>query len=239
MRRVVLVLAAMALVLLLASGVAMAVNKIGTNGPDTLRGTNRADNISGRGGNDAIFSLAGKDHVLGGPGKDFLFGGKERRGLLLQSGGAKDMAGGRGNDAVFGGNGADDLSGDDGNDWLGDGTFTESAEDNLSGGDGNDLLDAINRPAFYVLPGAIGAPWIEAISYLPFVVGVVSVPISMGIAILRYRLYDIDIFINRTLVYGSLTATLVALYFGGIVVLQRLFVALTARSPPSQWWHLR
>jgi hypothetical protein len=47
---------------------------------------------------------------------------------------------------------------------------------------------------------------------------------------LRYRLYDIDLLINRALVYGSLTATLVLLYFGGIVVLQRLFVALTGEQ---------
>jgi hypothetical protein len=52
-------------------------------------------------------------------------------------------------------------------------------------------------------------------------------PISVGIAILKYHLYDIDVIINRTLVYGSLTATLITVYFGGIVVLQRLFVALT------------
>jgi hypothetical protein len=57
-----------------------------------------------------------------------------------------------------------------------------------------------------------------------------SGPIAIGIAILRYRLYDIDILINRTLVYGSLTATLVALYFGGIVVLQRFFVLLTGQQ---------
>jgi hypothetical protein len=49
---------------------------------------------------------------------------------------------------------------------------------------------------------------------------------AVGVAILKYRLYDIDILINRTLVYGTLTATLVGLYFGGIVVLQRLFVLL-------------
>jgi hypothetical protein len=54
-----------------------------------------------------------------------------------------------------------------------------------------------------------------------------GVPVAVGIAILRYRLYEIDILINRTLVYGSLTATLVAIYFGGIVVLQRLLVVLT------------
>jgi hypothetical protein len=56
------------------------------------------------------------------------------------------------------------------------------------------------------------------------------IPLSFGVAILRYRLYDIDVVINRTLVYGSLTATLVALYFGGIVVLQRLFVLLTGEQ---------
>jgi hypothetical protein len=53
------------------------------------------------------------------------------------------------------------------------------------------------------------------------------IPLSIGVAILHNRLWDIDIVINRTLVYGSLTATLVALYFGGIIVLQRVFVALT------------
>jgi hypothetical protein len=52
----------------------------------------------------------------------------------------------------------------------------------------------------------------------------------MGVAVLRSHLFDIDVVINRTLVYGSLTATLVALYFGGIVVLQRVFVALTGQK---------
>ena len=60
-----------------------------------------------------------------------------------------------------------------------------------------------------------------------FGLSVITLPAAIGIAILRYRLYDIDVVINRTLVYGSLTAILVALYFGGIVVLQRVFVILT------------
>jgi hypothetical protein len=57
-----------------------------------------------------------------------------------------------------------------------------------------------------------------------------SVPTAIGFAVLKYRLYDIDIIINRTLVYGSLTATLVALYFAGIVVLQRFFVLLSGQQ---------
>ena len=60
-----------------------------------------------------------------------------------------------------------------------------------------------------------------------FLAGFLAIPAAVGIAILRHRLYDIDRIINRTLVYGSLTATLVAVYFGGIVVSQRLFVVLT------------
>src|SRR5829696_8586364 len=54
-------------------------------------------------------------------------------------------------------------------------------------------------------------------------------PVAIGFAVLKYRLYEIDMIINRTLVYGSLTATLVVLYFGGIVVLQRVFVLLTGQ----------
>jgi hypothetical protein len=63
--------------------------------------------------------------------------------------------------------------------------------------------------------------------FCAFFLAVAGMPVCAGIAILRYRLYDIDIIINRTLVYGSLTATLVALYFGSIVLLQRVFVLLT------------
>jgi hypothetical protein len=58
----------------------------------------------------------------------------------------------------------------------------------------------------------------------------IGLPVATGIAILRYRLYDIDLIVNRTLVYGSLTLVLALMYFGGIVVLQRLFVALTGEQ---------
>ena len=77
MRRVVLVLGAMALALLLTSGVAWAINELGTNGPDTLRGTDRDDNLSGRGGNDVLFGKGGSDNLLGGAGKDWVHGGSE------------------------------------------------------------------------------------------------------------------------------------------------------------------
>jgi hypothetical protein len=72
--------------------------------------------------------------------------------------------------------------------------------------------------------------WYEWVTNAIVVVVPPGVPVAIGIAILRYRLYDIDRIINRTLVYGSLTVTLVALYVGGIVVLQRLFVVLTGQQ---------
>jgi hypothetical protein len=81
------------------------------------------------------------------------------------------------------------------------------------------LQYAISEPLDQVLLGWVGRTLVLA--------GLVGIPISMGIAITRYRLYEIDILVNRTLVYGPLTATLVALYFGAVVLLQRLFVALT------------
>ena len=56
------------------------------------------------------------------------------------------------------------------------------------------------------------------------------IPLAAGIAILRYRLYDIDVIINRALVYAALTAALALVYFGGIAVLQGLFRALTGQE---------
>jgi hypothetical protein len=82
----------------------------------------------------------------------------------------------------------------------------------------------------YTISEPLGALWLKWVGYVVMQVALIGMPISMGIAILRYRLYEIDLIINRTLVYGVLTATLVALYFGGIVVLQRVFVALTGEQ---------
>jgi hypothetical protein len=72
--------------------------------------------------------------------------------------------------------------------------------------------------------GSTGTPPFGDILLSAVLLSYAGVPIAVGFAVLKYRLYDIDILINRTLVYGSLTAMLIALYFGVIVVLQRAFV---------------
>ncbi len=61
-----------------------------------------------------------------------------------------------------------------------------------------------------------------------------GIPIAIGIAILRYRLYDIDVVINRTLVYGALTASLALVYFGGVATTQAIFRALTGQEEQPQ-----
>jgi cytochrome b subunit of formate dehydrogenase len=77
---------------------------------------------------------------------------------------------------------------------------------------------------------AVGVTWVWWVGLVLTTVGVVSSPVAMGLAIFRYRLYQIDIIINRTLVYGSLTAVLAAVYLGGVVLLQYAFRALTGEG---------
>jgi hypothetical protein len=84
-------------------------------------------------------------------------------------------------------------------------------------------------PTYTVLE-AVDLRWLYMAGYVPALVGIVGVPTAVGIAITRYRLYNIDILINRTLVYGTLTAMLVAVYFGGIILLQRFFLVLTGEK---------
>ena len=163
MRRAILLLTMMAVTLVVTSGVALAVNKVGTNGPDTLRGTNGADNIVGKGANDVLYALGGKDNLLGGEGNDWVLGGNKRS----VQGGDKTLVGGPGNDGVEGGlgsdtllgasgndfadggPGSDNISGGEGNDFVVDGERRGSADatDILTGGEGNDVLDAASKPA--------------------------------------------------------------------------------------------
>jgi hypothetical protein len=86
-----------------------------------------------------------------------------------------------------------------------------------------------------VVVGTIGVGglitlWSVPVSIVIMSLALLGLPIFTGIAIVRHRLYDIDVLINRTLVYGVLTTTLVALYLGVVVVLQRIFVALTGEQ---------
>jgi len=65
-------------------------------------------------------------------------------------------------------------------------------------------------------------------------VALLGLPVFTGIAIVRYRLYDIDLLINRTLVYGSLTLMLALVYFGGVTATQALFQTLTGQQKLPQ-----
>jgi hypothetical protein len=58
--------------------------------------------------------------------------------------------------------------------------------------------------------------------------------VAIGFAVLKYRLYDIDLLINRTLVYGSLTAMLAAVYFGGVTATQAIFRTLSGQENQPQ-----
>ncbi len=80
------------------------------------------------------------------------------------------------------------------------------------------------------LSAALNASWVWWIGFVLSTVGLFGIPISLGVAILRYRLFEIDLIINRTLVYGLLTATLALLYFGSVTALQSLFSLLAGQG---------
>ncbi len=92
------------------------------------------------------------------------------------------------------------------------------------------VLLVISTIITYVLSEATSLWWVGWVVFVPAMIGIAGLPVGVGIAILRYRLYEIDILINRTLVYSALTTLLVVLYFCGIVVLQSLIVLLTGQQ---------
>jgi hypothetical protein len=87
--------------------------------------------------------------------------------------------------------------------------------------------NVLKNTVFSPLGGVSWGLWVD---YMLVAVGGLGGPIAIGVAILRYRLYEIDTLINRTLVYGALTSTLVAVYFGGVATTQAVLRALTGQE---------
>ena len=81
------------------------------------------------------------------------------------------------------------------------------------------MFEWVDSPTWTVLADLI----LQTADNLSFV----AIPIALAVAILRYRLFDIDILIRRTLVYGALTATLLVSYWGSVVLSQQFFRAVT------------
>src|SRR5215203_1810560 len=87
-------------------------------------------------------------------------------------------------------------------------------------------------PFLWSLPPS--SPGVTLIWPVLFLSAASTIPVATGIAILKYRLYDIDVVINRTLVYGSLTALLALVYFGGVATTQAVFRVLTGQEQQAQ-----
>ena len=87
----------------------------------------------------------------------------------------------------------------------------------------------------YTISDAMGSRWLEWAAYVVSIAALVGFPISLGIAIVRYRLYDIDVIINRSLVYGLLSAMLVTIYFGGVAIIQLIFRVLSGQEQQPQF----
>ncbi len=78
----------------------------------------------------------------------------------------------------------------------------------------------------------IGDFWISAVASTLFSLSLALLPISIGMAILRYRLWDIDVVIRKTLQYTAVTALLAFIYFGSVFLLQRLFSSVSGQQSP-------
>jgi hypothetical protein len=76
--------------------------------------------------------------------------------------------------------------------------------------------------------------WVSRVGFALYIAGIVGLPVAVGIAILHHHLYDINLIINRTLVYGSLTASLVLVYLGGVAATEAAFRALTGQVKQPQ-----
>jgi hypothetical protein len=79
--------------------------------------------------------------------------------------------------------------------------------------------------AFFVPPGPI-----RVLADATSIFGIGLLPVAIGIAVTRYRLYDIDVLIRRTLIYASVSAVLLAAYIGGVALTQAILAQFTAGS---------
>src|SRR5215204_3796129 len=77
-------------------------------------------------------------------------------------------------------------------------------------------------------------PFVLLVLKAGFALSFLLVPLSIGVAVLRSHLFDIDVLINRTLVYGLLTTLLVLVYFGGVTATQAIFQTLTGQEQQPQ-----
>ncbi len=92
------------------------------------------------------------------------------------------------------------------------------------------LLYAVSMMVGGVIGAAILPSPLSNVFWSVTLLGFAAMPVAVGVAVLRYRLYEIDILINRTLVYGSLTVLLAWAYVGGVVGLQGALRALTGQE---------
>ena len=160
-RRAILLLTVMATALLMASGVALALEgltktcKDGSTSAspcygglydDTITGTSSADYINGQNGNDTVYALDGADNVHGSLDKDTLWG----------QGGNDKLYGENGDDKLYGGPGDDTLDGSTDNDEL----YGEEGNDKLYGSIGNDTLTG--GSGSNTLYGSLGKDTIKA-----------------------------------------------------------------------------
>ena len=158
------VLGVAALMIALSAGMAVALERSGGPGDDTLVGTDGADHLDGKGGDASIGGLGGADRLLiGGLGDDTVRGGAGGDTIVgygftgpsgLDDGGtgADDLSGNGGEDYLQGGLGPDTLSGGEGGDFISDGLgdhgSPENSVDTIDGGRGNDRIFSMTyKPA--------------------------------------------------------------------------------------------